>query len=76
MWTYEAIRNQIKTVDDIQHQIHRVNRQVKTVKRKQMIACTFAEKLALESKIKSLKSLSHKLKMNFFVIEDELNGNG
>ena len=76
MWTYEAIRNQIKTVDDIQQQIHRVHRQVKTVKRKQMIACTFAEKLALESKIKSLKALSHKLKMNFFAIEDELKANG
>ncbi|QIR16473.1 hypothetical protein [Shewanella aestuarii] len=47
MWTYQAIRNEIKTVNDIQLQIERIDRKVKSMKRKQMIACTFAEKLAL-----------------------------
>ncbi len=75
MWTYQVIRNQIKKVDDIQFQINRVDRQIRALKSKQMIAPSLTEKLTINAKITCLISTSRKLKINYIAIKSEVDSN-
>ncbi|MBB1440050.1 hypothetical protein [Shewanella sp. SG41-4] len=70
--TYEQLTLNFNTVIDIDSAIERLSRKAKKLRSSAVNASTLAEKLTINKEIKNINAITFKLKMNYFILEDEL----
>ena len=69
---YDKITSAFKSVTDIDNAIKSLQRKANILRKSAVNASTLAEKLTINKEIKNINAITFKLKMNYFLLEDEL----